>query len=316
VDSLPTNIDRSFRRFGRILGGFLILFGLTLSVAVALSDRSVGFGEVGALVIGAILATAGFLVAGLDRAVAFLWRRVTIRRLVRTLTRHLGSAVEIGPDFSSLRWVGSRNGNAAAVTWSLDGPFTQASIRIDEGTPGTLRILPNLRRGGRLIGGRTIPTGHAGFDGQFLVRSEPPSLIPDLFKGERRDALAGTLMGLARAEYGRVILTRADLRILLPGILRRPEDLEALLSAAETAVQALRSMVREGGYAVLTVGAGSGGRCPVCLSGLDADVVLCARCRSPHHQGCWEYTRECALFACGGRRWVAPPPGARDGVPS
>ncbi|MBI3854305.1 MAG: hypothetical protein HY293_01295, partial [Planctomycetes bacterium] len=42
----------------------------------------------------------------------------------------------------------------------------------------------------------------------------------------------------------------------------------------------------------------------ICVALLETEVVLCIRCRTPHHQDCWEYARECAMFACGGRRWI------------
>jgi hypothetical protein len=40
------------------------------------------------------------------------------------------------------------------------------------------------------------------------------------------------------------------------------------------------------------------GICQVCGSGLTEDVVLCVRCRTPHHRECWEWTGECSTFAC------------------
>jgi|SRR5882672_672674 len=293
---------------GWTVGGFLILCGLFLVIAPVAVSRQIGFAQTVGILMGSFLIFVGMALAGLDRVVAGLWRRRAIRQLAVKLTRLLGSPAEPGPDFASIRWRGSRNAGAVAMAWSLEGPTTQASFKIDEGAPGTLRILPNLSRGGRLIGGRTIPTGHARFDAQFLARSEPITLIGDLFSGERRDRVADALLKVPAGEFCRVILTLGDLRIRIPRMLVRREDLESLLSAAEIFVGALREAARQGGYSILSVGVGTGGRCPVCQSALESEVVLCISCRTPHHQGCWDYTRECAMFACGARRWVPIPP--------
>jgi hypothetical protein len=43
--------------------------------------------------------------------------------------------------------------------------------------------------------------------------------------------------------------------------------------------------------------------CPVCRSELGDDVILCWRCRTPHHRRCFRYTGECAVYACKCRRY-------------
>jgi len=44
-------------------------------------------------------------------------------------------------------------------------------------------------------------------------------------------------------------------------------------------------------------------RCLICRSGLGDDVIHCWRCRTPHHRRCFRYTGECAVYACGCRRY-------------
>jgi hypothetical protein len=40
--------------------------------------------------------------------------------------------------------------------------------------------------------------------------------------------------------------------------------------------------------------------CRVCSYGVsDAEAVACARCLSPHHRDCWEFTGGCSLYGCG-----------------
>ena len=97
-----------------------------------------------------------------------------------------------------------------ALSWSLDVPTTQVSIQIEGGSPGTFRIVPNLHRGGRIIGGRTIPTGDVDFDRTYLARSEPTTLIGDLFTDERRDSLVDALFTLPDCASCRFVLTLND----------------------------------------------------------------------------------------------------------
>src|SRR5206468_7549145 len=127
---------------------------------------------------------------------------------------------ESSEDLNSIRWVGAREGANVALSWSLDNGSTQVSIEVKGGSPGTLRIIPTWRRGGRLIGGRPIATGHAQFDLNFLARSEPPELMGHLFSGDRRELLARSLLYLPRGTSSRVVLSLSDLRIRMPRLVR------------------------------------------------------------------------------------------------
>jgi len=41
-----------------------------------------------------------------------------------------------------------------------------------------------------------------------------------------------------------------------------------------------------------------GGTCQVCGTWMEERVVWCARCRTPHHRECWDYTGMCSTFGC------------------
>jgi hypothetical protein len=293
----------NFRNFWRVFGGLLMLVGLSL-ISSPFWLKSIYYQDFVCVFGGVFVTLVGFMLAGLDGMFLQFQRRRTARRLSRTWSRMLGSRVEVGPDYASLRWLGTRNGRRLAIAWTLDVAATQVSIPIEGIAPGTLRLMPNLARIDRLLGGRAIPTGHAEFDRQFLGRSDPPTLIPDLFSGDRRDPVATALMTLPGGPPSLVFLSLTDLRIRIPRVADRIEMIESLFEAAERVAGAVHEMVRETGYAVLALGTGTTGRCPICVSPLENEVVLCMKCRTPHHQGCWHYTGECATFACGGRRWV------------
>jgi len=287
----------------RVFGWLFVCAGISLA-SVFVFDRRTDFDTAPLLIVGMLLATIGFPFTGLGGVIASRWRKLFIGRLSRSLVHALGGAVEVSPDTTSIRWTGEHEGKNVALSWILDGPSTQVSIQIPGGSPGTFRILPTWNRGGRLMGGRTRPLGHEEFDRSFIARSEPDALIGELFSGARRDRVAGGILGVPGGSRVRVVLTLSDLRIRIPRLLHRSTGLQAVLRAAHVLVDALLEAARDAGYAVVTVGVGTGARCPICISPLKEEVVLCVRCRTPHHEGCWQYTGECATFACGGRRWI------------
>jgi len=48
--------------------------------------------------------------------------------------------------------------------------------------------------------------------------------------------------------------------------------------------------------------------CHVCGERLAAaPVVICRKCRNPHHRECWRYNRGCAVYGCGSRTFQTPP---------
>ncbi len=61
--------------------------------------------------------------------------------------------------------------------------------------------------------------------------------------------------------------------------------------------------------APVPVPAPEGAICQVCGCGLDQEIVACSKCRTPHHEDCWNYNRVCSVYGCGGR---AAMPGGVD----
>ena len=43
------------------------------------------------------------------------------------------------------------------------------------------------------------------------------------------------------------------------------------------------------------------GECQVCGAALEGELLICEKCRTPHHRDCWEYTGMCSIYGCGGR---------------
>jgi len=44
--------------------------------------------------------------------------------------------------------------------------------------------------------------------------------------------------------------------------------------------------------------------CPICGEPIGPRAVRCAACRTAHHGDCWDYLGQCAIYGCGGERFV------------
>jgi hypothetical protein len=47
-------------------------------------------------------------------------------------------------------------------------------------------------------------------------------------------------------------------------------------------------------------------QCQVCGEVIVTDMVFCRRCKTPHHQECWEYTGVCTVYGCKETDYVTP----------
>jgi hypothetical protein len=49
--------------------------------------------------------------------------------------------------------------------------------------------------------------------------------------------------------------------------------------------------------------------CKVCGDEIHEQMVVCRRCKTPHHEDCWHYTGACSVFGCRETTFIAPPRG-------
>jgi len=46
--------------------------------------------------------------------------------------------------------------------------------------------------------------------------------------------------------------------------------------------------------------------CQICGEKIKEGVVFCRRCRTPHHQDCWEYNGACSTYGCRETQYMRP----------
>lgn len=49
--------------------------------------------------------------------------------------------------------------------------------------------------------------------------------------------------------------------------------------------------------------------CKICGEEIREQMVVCRRCKTPHHQECWEYSGACSVFGCRETAYFVPPVG-------
>jgi hypothetical protein len=73
------------------------------------------------------------------------------------------------------------------------------------------------------------------------------------------------------------------------------------LRLAETA----RAFASRSGQVTITSHVdGAEGDCQVCGARLEAGIVRCSACRTPHHEDCWTWVGACSTYACKERSFV------------
>jgi hypothetical protein len=83
---------------------------------------------------------------------------------------------------------------------------------------------------------------------------------------------------------------------------RQKEELEwvaKLLHGIQPKMPAIRPVLQNA-----HVSTSKGGDCRVCGVAMEASIVFCSRCRTPHHEECWAYNGMCSTYACREIRFI------------
>ena len=175
----------------------------------------------------------------------------------------------------------------------------------------TLRVEISPRsfwgRVGWVIGVRDIEIGSPQFDDDYVILGGDPQAVRNLltFAVQHQINLLRRFLG-----NGEVYVSFSGGRILVKkqAILRDFESLRRLVEMSlELHAQAL-----------LTQSAGiefdddavaqpvESPVCQVCGDVIEANMVVCRRCQTPHHLDCWQYFGRCSTYGCGETRSHAP----------
>jgi hypothetical protein len=144
---------------------------------------------------------------------------------------------------------------------------------------------------------KEIPSGHPEFDAAFLTTSRRVDLAKRFFSA---DVLAYAYRFIWPYKYGfRLRLTSGRLTIETHEEIQSARDYEGFIRFCIELFdqsQSSREMgidFTQSNQAQIVADA----KCPVCSEVL-VTMVVCKRCRTPHHEDCWNYYGGCSVYGC------------------
>ena len=198
--------------------------------------------------------------------------------------------------------------------------FTHLNISLP--TPGAT-TLPRLEIRHQLLidqrqhdlypypGNQDIQIGYPNFDDAFVILGKDPQRIGEFLTPEVQAAIVTLSRFESFGQEDDLHLETYDgwLRISKHYLVRTDAELSQLVSFSKALVDVIQqqtSGIQFLGTAAPVIAQDT--QCRVCGDPLSNQVVFCAKCRSPHHQDCWQYIGRCSVYGCGHQQFVANRP--------
>lgn len=188
------------------------------------------------------------------------------------------------------------------------GQFTQIQIQWPD-PDFRLEVFPNLGgiRYKPFRGMYAIEIGAKEFDVLYSVRTDNETEARAFLTDGVRWQI-DRLFHLLGSGDVYLAIHRGRLMIKKPSYIRRTADLEEFTQLSlELYDQAM--LTRMVGIAFVqddNVQVIKEAVCQICGDDITTDMVFCRRCKTPHHQECWQYYGSCAVYGCQEQRFVVP----------
>jgi len=213
---------------------------------------------------------------------------------------HNGSAVRVGL--------------APQVSGQPQSARTRVVARFSNGLPFRMELAPTARPAPAQApkGTRLVRIGDPEFDRGYVVQANDPEMARAFLAPSVRWAI----INLHRLSPPAGMLVSINPERLLVQVDRNLGAYAGVLESMVQATLAIHDGLRQGvaarmgqGIAIITVGPAAvedAGPpvCKVCGEAILNSRVLCASCRTPHHEDCWEFVGTCSIYGCNGKRSV------------
>lgn len=226
------------------------------------------------------------------------------RQLGERLAHKLGGTAEFstGDEWPELRFtLHGRSAGLEIHEGNDSPPYTRVVVDVRGISPGALKIfpddVPDLFK--RLLRMQDIVIGNEAFDRDFIVQATPVSLAERIFSRERRSRAVGIVRRLGRLGPPSIDLGGQELSFKVDGLIEEFGPLMSLVEAASAWVELLLELFSATEVFWVATQPEQVGLCLVCGTALKDSVVHCTKCRTPHHEECWQYAGKCSTFACG-----------------
>lgn len=153
-----------------------------------------------------------------------------------------------------------------------------------------------------------VTIGDQQFQQQYVVNGSPARDVKSLLS----DGVRWQIEKLAQSfdcRYLSFSIQGGQMQIDKPTLFRRREDLELFTQLClELFDQAM--LTRSEGIEFLEGSTEAqiieNPICQICGESIESEMIVCQRCRTPHHLDCWQYTGRCSTFGCQESRYEVP----------
>jgi hypothetical protein len=158
-------------------------------------------------------------------------------------------------------------------------------------------------RVGKMLGMADVEIGSPDFDRDFIISGSSPRDLRELLTPPVQTAIY-RLRHMLHNDYIYVSIGGGKLLLKKLGLIRSDagliEYIEAALDLYDCALGGAAAGIEIVGDAPL---ASSEVVCQICGEMITHELVHCRRCKTPHHEDCWEYFGGCSTFGCGEKRY-------------
>lgn len=172
-----------------------------------------------------------------------------------------------------------------------------------------LEVFPDgiWSRMGRLIGMQDIEIGSPEFDRDYVIRCSDIDAVRTFLSGPVQYQI-NLLRGLLGNGDIYISLGIGELLVKKAGLIREFEQLQTLVQMSlELHAQAI--LTQSSGIEFeeqSTAQPIDAAMCQVCGDSIESEMVICRRCKTPHHHDCWNYFGRCSTYGCGETRFYVP----------
>jgi hypothetical protein len=159
-------------------------------------------------------------------------------------------------------------------------------------------------RVGKMLGMADVEIGSPEFDRDFIISGKSPRELRDLLTPPVQAAIY-RLRRMLGNDYVYVSVGGGRLLVKKLGLIRDDAPLidyveavldlyDCALGGAAAGIEIVGDVRSEPSEVV----------CQICGETIEHELVHCRRCKTPHHEDCWEYFGGCSTFGCGEKRYT------------
>lgn len=186
--------------------------------------------------------------------------------------------------------------------------YTQITLTVPPGWAWRLEVFPQRFRDDdvKYLNVEDIRLGDEKFDPRYVVKSNDPRFAREFLDPAARQGVED-LRNLLGNDRVLLSVNASRLMVRKPSIIGELGDLTAFSELCFRLHDRLLAFgQRAEGIEILEDDASAASAdpvCQVCGAAIPRDRrVYCRRCRTPHHDDCWEFNGQCSTYACGESR--------------